>query len=83
VNKLLNALRPEGLLVFSDVRLAPVLRDAWWQRWFPEGADAVMELISERPAVRLEHWEFHPGDGLPSGGYLAHVIAVFRKESGQ
>ena len=83
VDKLLNVLRPEGLLVFTDVRLAPVLRDAWWQRWLPEGADAVMKLISKRPAVRLEHWEFHPGDGLPSGGYLAHVIAVFRKESVQ
>ena len=79
VKKLLNALHPEGLLIYSGCRLLPDLQDAWWQRWFPEGGDAVMKRIASYPALRLKHWEFHPSDGMPVVGYLAHIIAVFRK----
>ncbi len=80
MKKLFNALHPQGLLAFSGCRLLPELRDAWWQRWLPEGGDVVMKLIASYPALSLEHWEFHPSDGLSVEGYLAHVVAVFSKK---
>ena len=80
VKRLTDALHPQGLLVFSACRLLPMLRDAWWQPWLPEGADAVLQLITTNPALRMEHSEFHPADGMSVEGYLAHVIAIFSKK---
>jgi 2-polyprenyl-3-methyl-5-hydroxy-6-metoxy-1,4-benzoquinol methylase len=80
VTKLIDALNPQGLLAYSDCRLLPELQDAWWQRWLPEGGDAVVKRIASYPALRMEHWEFHPNDGLSVKDYYAHVLAVFSKK---
>lgn len=79
IKRLSAALHPGGLLAVSSCRIMPELRNAWWQRWLPEGADAVMPVIASSPALSLEHMEFHPADGQPVEGYLAHIIAVFKK----
>lgn len=80
ISKLVAAVRPGGLLVVSMCRCAPEVRDAWWQRWLPEGADKVLSLIDSRPELDPIHLESHPADGKPIPGYLDHLIALFRRQ---
>jgi 2-polyprenyl-3-methyl-5-hydroxy-6-metoxy-1,4-benzoquinol methylase len=80
VDKLVGALRPEGLLVVSMCRYAADIRDAWWQRWVPEGADRVLPLIARHAELDQIHCEPHPADGKPIPGYLDHFIALFRRK---
>jgi 2-polyprenyl-3-methyl-5-hydroxy-6-metoxy-1,4-benzoquinol methylase len=80
VAKLAAAVRPGGLLVLSMCRYPADIRDAWWQRWVPEGADAVLPLIEAHPALTQIHRESHPADGQPIPDYLHHLIALFRRK---
>jgi len=80
ISKLASAVRPGGLLVVSICRYSPDIRDAWWQRWVPEGADGVLPLIGSCPEFDRIHCEPHPADGKPIPGYLDHFIAIFRKK---
>lgn len=79
IAKLAAAVRPGGLLVISMCRYPTELRNAWWQRWVPEGADRVIPLIEVHPELERLHCEPHPADGIPIPNYMDHLIAVFRK----
>lgn len=79
IDKLVAAVRGGGLLVVSMCRCEPAVREAWWQRWLPEGADDVLPLIQRRPELDRLHLEPHPRDGKSIPGYLDHLIALFRR----
>jgi SAM-dependent methyltransferase len=76
--KLALATRDDGLLIVSACRLPEELRNAWWQRWIPDGADAVVDFLSSRCDLRLLHKEFYPNHDNQISGYPQHMIALFR-----
>jgi 2-polyprenyl-3-methyl-5-hydroxy-6-metoxy-1,4-benzoquinol methylase len=78
VKKMEDALHPRGLLVVSACRLVPVLRSAWWQRWLPQGGDAIVKQIASAQSFSMEHLEYHPGDG--DGGLSMPVGYTDRTE---
>lgn len=78
VDKLSRAVKPGGFLIVSDCRLPQHLRDWWWIRWFPEGADALIEFMNSCSDLRLVHRELHPADGRIVEGYMEHLIALFK-----
>jgi SAM-dependent methyltransferase len=80
LDKLVSAVRPGGLLVVSMCRYPDDIRDAWWQRWVPEGADSVLPLMAGHRELDQIHCEPHPADGKPIPGYLDHFIALFRRK---
>ena len=83
IDNLVNALRPHGLLVFSDFRLEEELRRGWWQRWLPEGADQHIALLTARSELRLVSHDFHGNTDPPHPGYIDHLSAIFEKISSE
>jgi 2-polyprenyl-3-methyl-5-hydroxy-6-metoxy-1,4-benzoquinol methylase len=81
VEKLARAVKPGGYLIVSDSRLPEHLRHRWWIRWFPEGADALLEFMNGRSGLRLVQREFHPNDGIQAPAYMDHIIALFAVSS--
>jgi 2-polyprenyl-3-methyl-5-hydroxy-6-metoxy-1,4-benzoquinol methylase len=79
INRLAGALRPDGVLVVTGCRLAEELRTAWWNRWLPEGADALLQFMDGRCGLQMVHREAHPEDGSSIPGYIDHLIALFRR----
>jgi 2-polyprenyl-3-methyl-5-hydroxy-6-metoxy-1,4-benzoquinol methylase len=79
--KLASALQPDGILTVTACRLPQDLRAAWWTRWLPEGADAMVKFMDDRFGLRMVHREFHPDNGTQIDGYIDHMIALFRKQS--
>jgi len=77
VDKLAHAVKRGGLLALSGCRLPDELRDEWWMRWFPEGADAVVKFMNGRSGLQLVHMEFFPDTEMSLPGYPDHIIAVF------
>ena len=78
--KIAAALQPNGLLIITDCRLAPELREAWFRRWVPTGVDSIVSLFAEQLGWRLLHRESHPPSGEDAGPhYMAHVTALFEK----
>ena len=79
-SKLSAALADNGLLVITDCRLAPYIRDAWFQSWVPVGADNIVAFFSSQPQWTLLASQYHPQSGHDVGpDYLAHLIAFFEK----
>ena len=77
-DRLAALLRPGGLLAFSECRLPTGYYRPWWRRWFPEGADAVLELLAADPRFVLLESQPHPESGeLP--GYVPHVLALLQR----
>jgi 2-polyprenyl-3-methyl-5-hydroxy-6-metoxy-1,4-benzoquinol methylase len=73
--KLNRSLNTHGMLVFADCRMAEQQREAWWQRWFPFGADAHLMNLEAIPSVSTV-WK----DVLPSFEDVpAHLMAILRK----
>ena len=79
-SKIAAALDTNGLLIVTDCRLDPDLRDAWFRRWVPTGVESIVNLLAEQLGWRLLHREFHPRSGEDAGPhYMAHVIALLEK----
>jgi SAM-dependent methyltransferase len=82
VDRLIRRVRPGGYLVFSGCRLwSSSLRKAWWQRWFPEGADQHLVLLCGNRALQLVHQEFHANSNPPDPRYDDHLSAIFKKSA--
>ena len=79
ISRLVRAIRPGGLLVFSDVCWSGNIENAWWQRWIPEGADHHISLISKRADMRLVSRHSHKHNNDPAYSYMDHMIAIFTK----
>lgn len=74
------ALKPSGILVITDCRLAPYIRDAWFRYFVPVGGDNIADLFAMRPEWKLLERGFHPDSGEDVGPhYMAHVIAIFER----
>lgn len=70
-----RSLRVNGLLIMTDCRIVEQQRKAWWQRWFPFGADAHFEHIQADPSFSLVWRDVH--EGLED--YPSHLLAIWRK----
>jgi SAM-dependent methyltransferase len=79
VNKIVRATRCGGHFVFSGWRVYEEVREAWWQRWFPEGIDQHLALLSKRSDLRLIRQEFHGNSAPPHIDYVDHLFAIFEK----
>ncbi|MBL8169753.1 MAG: methyltransferase [Acidobacteria bacterium] len=78
-DKLLQAVRPGGLLIFSGSRLPERMRDSWWSRRLIEGGDNHLACLLGRVDVRLVHRELYPEVGCEIPAYPQHLIAVIQK----
>lgn len=76
--KLAHAVKRNGLLIVSVCRLPEELCGAWWMRWVPDGADAVIKFMDGRSGLRLVHQELYPENERQIPGYPQHIIAIFR-----
>lgn len=79
VDKLINAVRPGGLLILSSSRLPEQMRDSIWARKLIEGGDQQLACILARADVRLVDQELYPEAGRGIPGYPQHLIAVFQR----
>jgi 2-polyprenyl-3-methyl-5-hydroxy-6-metoxy-1,4-benzoquinol methylase len=77
-NKFVAALRPQGLLVVSDVLASPE-RDSWIARQMVAAPHERMMPYFQHPRLRLLHQEYHPSVGEAPPPYLKHLIAAFAK----
>ena len=76
--RLASALKENGLLVITDCRLAPFIREAWFRFWLPVGGDNIVSFFASQPPWQLLRSEFHPASGEDAGDdYMAHVLAFF------
>jgi len=82
-DKLVNAVRPGGLLVFSGSRLPERMRGSWWARSLIEGGDMHLACLLDRAGVRLIHQGLYPEDRREIPGYPHHLIAVIRRISSE
>jgi SAM-dependent methyltransferase len=79
-SKFSSALEDNGLLVVTDCRLAPYIRDAWFRFLLPVGGDNIVRLFAGQRQWSLLACEFHPESGEDfDPEYMAHVIAFFKK----
>lgn len=76
VERLIEAVRPDGLLVVSSTRLAPSIAGGLLARSLGAGADYHQSvLLADSRLERLAAESFT----FPQTGYPEHVISVFRK----
>lgn len=79
-SKLAAVTQGGAILVVTDCRLAPYIRDAWFRYFVPVGGDNIADLFATRPEWKLLDREFHPDSGEDVGPhYMAHVIALFER----
>lgn len=79
ISKLLNALRPGGMLIFSGCLLPEYARQTRWARRLLLGADNQLSCLL-RCGLQLVHREDFPEAGRRIPGYPDHVIALLRKQ---
>jgi peptidoglycan/xylan/chitin deacetylase (PgdA/CDA1 family)/trans-aconitate methyltransferase len=77
IRKLIQVIRPGGLLIFCEVCWPESIRDAWWQRWLPEGADAHLAALTNYRELTLLYEQRHRKSNEPL--YMDHLIAIFSK----
>ncbi len=78
-DKLIDVVRPGGLLIFSGSRLPEYMRETWWAHRFIEGGDNHLACLLGRVDVRLVHRELYPEVGCEIPAYPQHLIAVIQK----
>lgn len=78
-DKLIDAVRPGGLLIFSGSRLPEQMRGSRWARRMIEGGDNHLACLLGRVDVRLVHQELYPEAGREIPGYPQHLIAIIQK----
>lgn len=67
--KLIDALEPCGILLFSDTRQSEVFEKAWWGRLTLRGGEQIRRMLSAHPKLILES----------SADTDTHVFATFRR----
>jgi SAM-dependent methyltransferase len=77
--RLAAALRPGGTLVISVCRLPEILRRCWWSPIFPEGADNILDFLSNRFGLQPVERKIHSVPDQEAHGYIEHLIAIFKK----
>jgi SAM-dependent methyltransferase len=75
-DKIVRATRRGGHLVFSGWRVCTEVREAWWQRWFPEGIDQHLTLLLRRSDLQLIRQEFHGNSEPP---HIDYIVRHLRK----
>jgi SAM-dependent methyltransferase len=70
-DKLINALEPGGLLLFSDTRQSRVFETAWWGRLALRGGEQIRRMLSAHPKLILES----------VADTDTHVFAVLRRRA--
>ncbi len=68
-DKVIAALAPGGILMYSDPRQSRVFETAWWGKFALRGGVRIRDMLSRDPALVLES----------ERDTEAHVFAVFRK----
>jgi SAM-dependent methyltransferase len=83
-SKVIQALKPGGVVVVSGCRLPIDLRSTLWSRLLLEGGDNHISFLQQHPALRFLSCEPYPDptNDRPVRGYLDHLIAVFERRSG-
>lgn len=79
VRKLVGALRHGGYFVFTDCRVGPDMRQRWWSRWLPKGADDYTAFLVTDFGLRCIYQETYPSEGHHIPGYPDKRIALFEK----
>lgn len=67
--KLIDALEPRGLLLFSDTRQSRMFETAWWARIVLRGGEQIRRMLSRHPKLISG----------PIADTDTHVFAVFRR----
>jgi len=67
--KVIDAMAPGGVLIYSDPRQSRVFETAWWGKLALRGGVRIRDMLSRNPALTLE--SKHDTD--------AHVFGVFRR----
>lgn len=68
--KLVAALKPGGVLFFSDARQSRVFETAWWGRMMLRGGDQIRRMLDRHPELALE----------AVADTDAHVFATYRRK---
>lgn len=71
-DKLIDALKPGGVLLFSDARQSRVFENAWWGRAMLRGGKQIRAMLERHPQLVLESL----------ADTDAHVFAVYRRRDG-
>jgi Predicted methyltransferase (contains TPR repeat) len=64
-----NAIKPGGFLLFSDVRQSRVFETAWWGRYVLRGGEQIRRLLARRADLET----------VTEADTPTHVFALFRK----
>jgi 2-polyprenyl-3-methyl-5-hydroxy-6-metoxy-1,4-benzoquinol methylase len=67
----IDAVKPGGFLLFSDVRQSPVFETAWWGSLVLRGGEQIRRLIGANPDL----------DTLSTAETPSHVFALYRRKS--
>ena len=70
-DKLIEALQPDGLFLFSDTRQSRVFETAWWARLALRGGEQIRRMLSAHPKLVLES----------VADTDTHVFALFRRRA--
>lgn len=70
-SRVIDAIEPDGFLLFSDVRQSPVFESAWWGRYVLRGGEQIRRLLSRD--ARLET--------VASADTKSHVFALYRRRA--
>jgi 2-polyprenyl-3-methyl-5-hydroxy-6-metoxy-1,4-benzoquinol methylase len=70
-NALVDAIEPNGFLLFSDVRQSRVFEDAWWGRFVLRGGEQIRRLLSRDARLDL----------VASDDTASHVFALYRRNA--
>ena len=70
-DKLINAVRPGGVLFFSDARQSRIFESAWWGPVMLRGGDQIRRWLARHPLLELES----------QADTDAHVFGLFRRRA--
>ena len=66
-----DAARPGGFVLFSDVRQSPVFETAWWGPMMLRGGDQIRGYLTRHPSLEL----------VKSADTRSHVFALYRRRA--
>jgi 2-polyprenyl-3-methyl-5-hydroxy-6-metoxy-1,4-benzoquinol methylase len=67
-----DAIRPDGFLLFSDVRQSRVFESAWWGPMILRGGEQIRRLLTRHPQLEL----------VKAADTDSHVFALYRRRPG-
>lgn len=80
IRRLTGALRPGGLLVFSDSRMPRGVRHPLWSTFLPSGADVWAHRIRSAPGLTVVHTEAYPPPGKAAPGFWDKLFVIYRND---